>query len=228
MTKLRLALHKGEELRFLSHLDFAHAAERMIRRAGIKAAYSEGFNPHMKISFSSALALGITATAEYMDVELAEDCPIEEAVSRLNAVAPVGLEVLEGRVVLPGGRKMMAACNYAEYEVVGNAPIDTEWAATLASFNELTEIPYEKVTPKKTKIIDIKHFLRGPIRAEQRNNKVHLFMAIGIYPEGSVKASEIWGLGRDAFHWPIGDDYTIHRSCIMIEENGKLMSPMDM
>ncbi len=42
MKKLRLALSKGEEMRFLSHLDYAQAVERMIRRAFIKMAYSEG------------------------------------------------------------------------------------------------------------------------------------------------------------------------------------------
>lgn len=36
LKKLRLALNKGEELRFLSHLDYAQAVERMIRRAEIK------------------------------------------------------------------------------------------------------------------------------------------------------------------------------------------------
>ena len=72
MKKLRLALNKGEKLRFLSHLDYAQAVERMIRRAEIKMAYSEGFNPHMKISFSSALALGVTAAAEYIDMDVLE------------------------------------------------------------------------------------------------------------------------------------------------------------
>ena len=73
MKKLRLALSKGEEMRFLSHLDYAQAVERMIRRAEIKMAFSEGFNPHMKISFSSALALGITAEVEYLDMDIVED-----------------------------------------------------------------------------------------------------------------------------------------------------------
>ena len=73
MKKLRLALNKGEKLRFLSHLDYAQAVERMIRRADIRMAYSEGFNPHMKISFSSALALGVTAAAEYIDMDVLEE-----------------------------------------------------------------------------------------------------------------------------------------------------------
>ena len=76
MKKLRLAFKKGEQLRFLSHLDYAQAVERTIRRAGIAMAYSEGFNPHMKISFSSALALGITATCEYADLDILEDTPV--------------------------------------------------------------------------------------------------------------------------------------------------------
>ena len=97
LRKLRLALHKGEELRFLSHLDYASAIERMIRRSGIKMAYSEGFNPHMKISFSSALALGITASAEYCDMDVLEEGTLEELMNRLSEAAPKGLEVLEGR-----------------------------------------------------------------------------------------------------------------------------------
>ena len=72
-----LALNKGEKLRFLSHLDYAQAVERMIRRAEIKMAYSEGFNPHMKISFSSALALGVTAAAEYIDMDVLEEDSLE-------------------------------------------------------------------------------------------------------------------------------------------------------
>ncbi|MDY3974803.1 MAG: TIGR03936 family radical SAM-associated protein, partial [Veillonella caviae] len=80
MKKIRLALNKGEQLRFLSHLDYAQAVERMIRRAEIKMAYSEGFNPHMKISFSSALALGITAAVEYVDMDILEDVPVENII----------------------------------------------------------------------------------------------------------------------------------------------------
>lgn len=97
MKKLRLALNKGEKLRFLSHLDYAQAVERMIRRAEIKMAYSEGFNPHMKISFSSALALGVTAAAEYIDMDVLEEDSLESIMERLNRVAPPGLEVLGGK-----------------------------------------------------------------------------------------------------------------------------------
>ena len=52
MIKYRLEITKGEPIRYISHLDFASLMQRAICRAHLPAAYSEGFNPHMKISFA--------------------------------------------------------------------------------------------------------------------------------------------------------------------------------
>lgn len=228
MKKLRLALNKGEELRFLSHLDYAQAVERIIRRAKIKMAYSQGFNPHMKISFSSALSLGITASAEYLDMEMEEDLSVEEVIERMNNVAPKGLEILGGVEVEKGVKKMMAACNYAEYIVEGNVTEDVDWEETLKSFNEAETIPYEKITPKKTKMIDMKEFIRKPLYAEVNNGRVKIHMAIGIFPnKGTVKASEVWLFGKEAFNWPVKEDYSIHRKSIMIESEDKIITPLE-
>lgn len=227
MKKLRLALSKGEELRFLSHLDYAQAVERMIRRAGIKMAYSEGFNPHMKISFSSALALGITAAQEYLDMDMLEEDSLENIKDRLNRVAPLGLVVQAGRYMPDKVKKMMAICNYAVYEVTGPVTADADWDALLKPFNEAPEISYEKVTPKKIRTIDVKHFVKEPITAHLHDGKVTLVMGIGIYPEGTVKPGEVWALGRDQFNWPITDAYEIHRRHIMVENEQGKMTPLE-
>ena len=112
MKKLRLALNKGEKLRFLSHLDYAQAVERMIRRAEIKMAYSEGFNPHMKISFSSALALGVTAAAEYIDMD-------RDGNHLLSLPLPLVPTLVSRKLYLqcnPNDPKIMARRNH-EYDV---------------------------------------------------------------------------------------------------------------
>ena len=249
MRKLRLALNKGEELRFLSHLDFAQAVERTIRRAEIQMAYSEGFNPHMKISFSSALALGITASPEYLDMDVLDEDSVENIMARFNAAAPPGLEATAGKVMEGRVKKMMAICNYATYEVTGPVEIDgrcavnedgsfnadvvekakyIDWDSLLAAFNDKTEVAYEKVTPKKTRIIDVKHFVKDPISVDVRDNGyVTLTMSIGIYPEGTVKPSEMWNIGRQMFGWPLTDAYEIHRKAILIQDKDGLISPMD-
>ena len=228
LKKLRLALHKGEELRFLSHLDFAQAVERMIRRAEIKMAYSEGFNPHMKISFSSALALGVTAEAEYIDMDILEEDTLESIMERLNRVAPHGLEVLGGKVMPEKVKKMMAICNYAIYEVTGPVTdVDVDWDVLLKSFNDATEISYEKVTPKKTRIIDVKEFVKEPIVATVKDGMVTLTMGIGIYPQGTIKPSEVWNLGRQQFNWPITSSYEINRKAIMVENESGRFTPLE-
>ena len=228
MKKLRLALNKGEELRFLSHLDYAQAVERMIRRAGIKMAYSEGFNPHMKISFSSALALGVTAAAEYIDMDVLEEDSLESIMERLNRVAPPGLEVLGGKEMPEKVKKMMAICNFAIYEVTG--PVTDEnadWDALLKPFNEASEISYEKVTPKKTRTIDVKEFVKEPIVASVKDGMVTLIMGIGIYPQGTIKPSEVWNLGKDQYNWPITTGYEIHRKAIMVENEEGRYTPLE-
>ena len=66
---------KGEELRYVSHLDYANLFVRACKRAGLPMAYSEGFNPHMKVAFASALSLGAASDAEYVDFEMTEELP---------------------------------------------------------------------------------------------------------------------------------------------------------
>jgi len=227
LKKLRLALSKGEDMRFLSHLDYAQAVERMIRRAAIKMAYSEGFNPHMKISFSSALALGITADVEYLDMDIIEDLTVADVKERLNQVAPPGLQVLDGREMPDRVKKLMAICNYAVYEVSGPVTAEADWASLLQPFNEATEIAYEKVTPKKTRTIDVKHFVKEPITARVEGDRVILTMGIGIYPEGTMKPGDVWQLGREKYGWPVTDGYSIHRQTIMVERDGQLISPLE-
>lgn len=231
MKKIRLALGKGEPLRFISHLDYAQAVERMIRRAEIKMAYSEGFNPHMKISFSSALALGITADVEYVDMDILEDVSVDNIIDRLKRVAPPGLEPKDGREMPDKVKKLMAICNYAVYEVSG--PIvdgshnEADWEEILKSFNEAESIEYEKVTPKKTRLIDVKHFVKEPITAKIQDGRVTLRMAIGIYPEGTMKPGEVWKLGMEKYGWPVNEEYSIHRHDIMIEDQGVLKTPFE-
>ena len=227
LRKLRLALHKGEELRFLSHLDYASAIERMIRRSGIKMAYSEGFNPHMKISFSSALALGITASAEYCDMDVLEEGTLEELVNRLSEAAPKGLEVLEGRFMPDKVKKMMAICNYAVYEVKGPVTEEVDWVALLEPFNSAEEVLYEKVTPKKTRTIDVKHFIKEPLVATAEDGMVTIRMAIGVYPEGTMKPGDMWKLGKEQYGWPVTDSYSIHREAILIETDGACIMPLE-
>ena len=44
--------------------------KELSERAKLPAAYSEGFNPHLKFSLASALGVGVVSMAEFVEIEL--------------------------------------------------------------------------------------------------------------------------------------------------------------
>lgn len=77
---------------FVPHLDTLRAVTMAIRRAGIEAEYSEGFNPHMKIFFGQPLPIGIESECEYFCVYAS--CDPDTFVRKMNATLPHGLTLL--------------------------------------------------------------------------------------------------------------------------------------
>ncbi len=72
----------------VSHLDNLRAVTYLLRRAGVRAEYSQGFNPHMELGFSPPIPLGVESLAEYVSVRTDEK---ENILDRLNAVCQQGI-----------------------------------------------------------------------------------------------------------------------------------------
>jgi radical SAM-linked protein len=79
---------REERVKYISHLDLMRTFQRALRRAHIPVAYSTGFNPHPRLAFASALAVGVTSSDEYMDTILEEPMVPGEFVARMNSVMP--------------------------------------------------------------------------------------------------------------------------------------------
>ena len=91
--RVRIRFSKQGDLRLISHRDLVRTFERMFRRAGLALSMSEGFHPKVKMSFPSALALGIEGTNELMEVELSSPLSPDALMELLSRVAPVGLVI---------------------------------------------------------------------------------------------------------------------------------------
>lgn len=96
--KIRIKFAKTGVMKFVGHLDVMRYFQKAIRRAELPIAYSEGFSPHMLLSFASPLGVGISSTGEYFDMVLAEDMKTDEIVKRLNATMVEGMEVISARM----------------------------------------------------------------------------------------------------------------------------------
>ena len=89
VTKVRLRFAKCGDLRLVSHHDIMRCLERMLRRAQIPMALSQGFNPRPKITFALALGLGIEGRSEVVDLELSEPLgAVRAALCRLRRWLP--------------------------------------------------------------------------------------------------------------------------------------------
>jgi radical SAM-linked protein len=99
VNRVQLKFRKGEEIKYISHRDLMRLFQRAIRRAEIPIAYSQGFNPHMKISWGQALKLGMTSDNEAATIQLAAPMTPREIMARLNQELPQGLEILDAVIV---------------------------------------------------------------------------------------------------------------------------------
>lgn len=92
--RIRVVYAKGPQLKYIGHLDLYRAWERLIRRAALPIAYTQGFNPHPKINMSPALPLGMTSRCEIVDFWLEKNCEIQEIDFSLKKVAPPGITII--------------------------------------------------------------------------------------------------------------------------------------
>ena len=195
----RVEITKGDPIRYISHLDYANLLQRAIRRAKLPAAYSEGFNPHMKVSFSSALAVGVTADTEYADIELTKDICQPEFFDKLTAVLPDGIQLLKAQKIINEHYKSMnALADTAVYAIKLQDDIDTAaLSGAVEKFNSLTSFLFLREKPGKgakkgqvvKKEIDIKNFLLSDLQYDAVKNIISA--KIKVSPSGSIKPVEI-------------------------------------
>ncbi|MFY9173850.1 MAG: TIGR03936 family radical SAM-associated protein [Peptococcia bacterium] len=233
--KVRLKYSKTEEGRFLSHLDLLRTMQRVIRRAGLPLAYSEGFNPHPKISYGSALAVGVTSDGEYLDFELREKVALDEIVRKLIQAMPPALAVLEAKEIV--GRKskesLMAIINLARYQVelTLNKELSQQEAQEMVDhFLEKEEILVMREGKKGIRTTDIRPGIYS-LSAETRGNVLILSMDLQTGSGGNVRPEEVvGGLKKEIIETsglePFGN-YKIHRQGLFIKDGNRIRTPMD-
>ena len=108
---------KQPRLRFISHLDLQRFFQRAVNRTGLPIAWSQGFNPHPVMSFSSALALGWTSEYEVIDIKLSAPMGRKRTEDAVRAALPEDLPVLEVRMVEDRHTAPMALVRMSDYHV---------------------------------------------------------------------------------------------------------------
>lgn len=228
--KVRIKFAKEGVMKYIGHLDIMRYFQKAIRRAELPIAYSEGFSPHMILSFAAPLGVGITSRGEYFDMELTRDMPTEEIRSRLDREMVEGMRVLSARRV-PEGKagKAMSLVAAADYRVSfreGREPA-ADWKEKAAEFAAQESILVWRKTKRSEKETDIRPWIYC---LEERDGdlwmKVSAGSAANLKPELVTEAFAAYlgaGLSPGAFQVCREEVYTVLEDGTMktLEELGE-------
>ena len=139
--RLRITFTRDERLKYIGHLDMARTWQRIVRRANLPLAYSEGFNPQPRMSFAAALPVGCTSDHEELDLVLSPPRAIDEVQAQLARALPPGMELIsiaEMPLSAPALQMQLAAAEF-EIAVAGEETI-APLRERVAQFNAAAEV----------------------------------------------------------------------------------------
>jgi radical SAM-linked protein len=193
--RLRILFRKGEEVKYISHLDLLRAWERAIRRSGLPLAYSQGFSPHPKITIALPLPVGCTGESEALDIILTEAVPAQDVICALEPVMPPGLTVLSAREVAIKHPALTTLFDRAVYDIL------------------LADIDKDDVKRRITKMLD-----REEVPVEFRRKTFDLRPLIGSLTLGEASAA-------DTVHRAIKGRTMVLRAVLLGNERGRIGRP---
>jgi radical SAM-linked protein len=199
----RLNFAKTGKLRFLSHHDLMRVLERAIRRSGVPVEYSEGFNPHPRISYHTALAVGIESAGELVDVKVGVWRPPAEVQRAIADQLPYGLALTSCEPVLPGTGSRIDKNHYeVRFDSCVSSPGDSETphnpsVAIMPSVQHdidrllaAGEAFVTRVNPKGQRRINIRPYI-----AELRLlDATRLLIVLNVTTEGTARPEEVLSL----------------------------------
>ncbi|MFC1937267.1 TIGR03936 family radical SAM-associated protein, partial [Chloroflexota bacterium] len=100
---------------YISHLDLMRLWQRVLHRARISLAYTEGFSPHPRISLAAPLSVGMTSEAELMDVFVDKWISPHYFATAVSHQLPTGINILQVYQVGPSLPSLQSQVRFAEY-----------------------------------------------------------------------------------------------------------------
>jgi len=155
-VNVRVFFSKTGNAKYISHLDLYRAFGRAIKRSALPVWITEGFNPHIYMTFALPLALGIEGAEESVDLRLtdvsdASELDFNDIARTLNSVMPQGLDVIRAAVPVRKANQIQRA----RYRI----GVGESGTAVLDEYFSQREIVITKKTKKNIQTIDVKPLL---------------------------------------------------------------------
>lgn len=172
--RMLAVFEKSERIRHIGHLDIQRSVQRGLRRSGLPVSYSNGFNPHVLITFASALSTGACGKREIMDVTLSEPVSEEVFLEKMNRAMPPEMQLKEARAVDNKFPALMASLRAAQYDLLIRDPEAAgKLSAVIPAMMAREAIPAMRKTKTSLKECDIK-----PLIYDLHSQGQHLYATL--------------------------------------------------
>ncbi len=168
MSKHRIKFSKTGMAKYISHLDLLRCFTRSIMRAELPVKYSQGFNPHQKITFSLPLSIGVTSECEFVDIDFEDGITHEEILSKLDKSLPPDISVLKVDNIVKSANDIVSA----EYRVSLFTDEEFDCEKQLRDFFGQGEVSIIKKTKKKGEVqVNLMDFVKSWSLPKNRHEK---------------------------------------------------------
>ena len=217
---IRLHYRKGSEMRFVAHLDMLRLFERALRRARIPLVFTDGYNPHPRLSFGPPLSVGMTSDAEYLDVQIYETPEIDVA-AELEQQLPAGCTILASKTFKTKQPALSAIINKAQYRArLTNQVSKVCLEKDIENLLNKKTITVQRMRKKQIKQVDIRPFID---RIQTVDSGFSL--TANIDQGKTVRMEEIMTLLFPNQRSLVQSAH-VHREALWVESDGHLLSPL--
>jgi len=213
MHRLRVRFSRGQEVKFISHLDIMRLWQRALQRAGISLAYSEGFSPHPRISLAAPLPLGVTSETELMDISTTKWVSPHWFTAALSQQLPPGIAILQVYQIALNQPSLQSQIRYAEYEV--ELETDREQKDVELALNSLLaaeHLPWQHQRDTGTRSYDLRVLIDGLRLIRWRHPYCTFGMRLRCDNSGSGRPEQV-AKALGFTQWP----QSIHRTKLILK-----------
>lgn len=186
MYKVRLSFYKKGYAKFVSHLDLMRMFQRIFRIAGVDVTFSQGFNPHPKMSIAHPLPVGVTSDEEYLDIQVDSKPDYVNLVGKINSAMPRDIKII--RAWEP--KDSMNELSVAVYTVKLTLKDSFEdFETVINEFMQREDIVIEKKTKRGISDADIKPMIKSIELLSFGQAEVSLKLMLSTGEKANLKAT---------------------------------------
>ena len=220
LSKRRVKFSKMGMAKYISHLDLLRCFTRAIMRSGLPVEYSQGFNPHQKMTFALPLPVGVTSECEYVDISF-EDGKVtdDEIKERLNINLPPDINVISV------GDLAFKACDIvcAEYTVRlhYDGIMEKAWVCDFFAQDEI--VVMKKTKKKVDKPINLLDYVRAWEVTDADENTMTLRLVLDAGGERNIKPDMVVKAFCERYPMFCADEAEIHRKEVFCKSDDDIL-----